>query len=361
MSDVAEEEHKCHACGAISARWSARCSECQEWSRPSAGSPTPISKNALRITPRSEPVERLRSASPIEPRAGNDPEVTGSEEKPPPTSIAVSTTDVDVSAKETRIVTGIEPLDRVLGGGLVIGSMVLLGGTPGTGKSTILMQMMAAIAQDGIGLYATGEESVTQVAIRAHRVNAARPNIKLVRETDLDNILWHARREQARVVVVDSMHTVSSSAVSGIPGSDYQVKACGQFLMRFAKDSGTCVVVISHVNKDGEISGPMNFEHAGDVTLMMTLSELGEPWRELRAIKNRFGPTIPIGMFQMADGGLLPVDQDAVPRRDDAPRDELLPVAQELLHRFLEIGGELDADLRDRIAGRLDATPRGAP
>jgi DNA repair protein RadA/Sms len=221
--------------------------------------------------------------------------------------------------------------------------------------------MLAAITRDSLGLYATGEESTAQVAMRAHRVGAALPGIKLVRETDLDGILWHARREQARIVVIDSIHTLRSSEAAGMPGSDYQIKVCGHILMEFAKDTGISVVVISHVNKDGEINGPMNLEHAGDETLMLDKNrELGEPWRELRALKNRFGSTTEVGMFEMSDTGLLPVSNGAVPERGDDNQDEILPVAQELLHRYLELGGTVDGDLRDRISGRLDLTPRGS-
>ncbi len=348
----------CQSCGWQARAWFARCCQCAAWSStakpPEARSRSSISRPALvrdSNTGRSQTTPEI-----VISRSDHDDRSIAT-----PSSTPISITDVDVSAKETRIVTGIEPLDRVLGGGFVIGSMVLLGGMPGAGKSTLLMQMMAAAAHDHFVLYATGEESVAQVAMRARRVDAAQPNIKLVRETDLDGILWHARREQASVIVVDSIHTIRSSEVSGMPGSDYQVKICGQFLMAFAKDTGCIVVVISHINKEGDISGPMNFEHAGDATLMLGQSELGEPWRELRAIKNRFGSTAEVGMFQMANEGLVPVGYDAVPdRADTASRDQMEPVAQELLHRYLELGGIVDGGLRDRIAGRLDLNPRGS-
>ncbi len=352
----------CQLCDWQAKIWFARCPRCTAWSSTTKPVNPPTSApSSHRLTPTLiRDISSQRNAT--EPRITTtaDQGVDRDRNSPPPTSTPISITDVDVSAKETRIVTGIEPLDRVLGGGFVIGSMVLLGGMPGAGKSTLLMQMMAAVARDHFVLYATGEESVTQVADRARRVRAAQPNIKLVRETDLDGIVWHARQEQARVVVVDSIHTIQSSEVSGMPGSDYQVKICGQLLMAFTKDTGVIVVVISHINGDGKISGPMNIQHTGDATLMLGQSELGEPWRELRAIKNRFGSTAEIGMFQMADEGLVPVECDAIPDHGDGDRDQLDPVAQELLHRYLELGGVIDDGLRDRVAGRLDLNPRGS-
>ncbi len=346
----------CQLCSWQAKAWFARCPRCTAWSSTTKPADVlPVTGN--RPTPIRDIATQRRA---VESKIASTAERSVDRENATPTSTPISITDVDVSAKETRIVTGIEPLDRVLGGGFVIGSMVLLGGMPGAGKSTLLMQMMAAVAHDHFVLYATGEESVTQVAMRARRVGAAQPNIKLVRETDLDGILWHARREQARVVVVDSIHTIQSSEMSGMPGSDYQVKICGQLLMAFAKDTGTIVVAISHINKDGDISGPMNIEHAGDATMMLGQSELGEPWRELRATKNRFGSTAEIGMFQMANEGLVAVGLDAVPAIGDDDRGQLDSVAQELLHRYLELGGVIDEGLRDRIAGRLDLNSRGS-
>lgn len=273
----------------------------------------------------------------------------------------MSIVDVDVSDQANRWPTGVEPLDRVLGGGgIVVGTLVILGGEPGIGKSTLLMQVAATAACGGARLYATGEESTAQVAMRAHRIGAAIPEIRIVRETELEAILWHARNESARIVVVDSVHTIHSATVDAPIGSDYQVKRCGQILMEFAKDTGTSVVLISHVNKDGAISGPKNFEHVGDVTLMFEMSELGDPWRTLRSTKNRFGSTTEVGMFEMGDRGLAACDAAAA-RESRAESDgALLPVAQELLQRYLELGGEVDAGLRDRIAGRLDLTPRGS-
>lgn len=278
---------------------------------------------------------------------------------PPPSSISVPITQVDVSERETRIVVGIDPLDLVLGGGLVVGSLVLIGGCPGAGKSTLLMQAVGAVARQGRRcLYATGEESLPQVAMRAHRVRAAHPEIRLARETDLDGILWHARQEQASIVVVDSLHTTTWSGVAGIPGSDYQIKAVASQLMAFAKGTGTTVVAISHVNGDGDINGPTATEHYVDATLMLR-GDPKDPAKQLVAIKNRFGSTLLEGWFQMTEGGMVPTEarsgQDAEGGLD---MDEIIPITQELLYRVLELGGEVDDGLRDRIGGRLDTSPR---
>lgn len=240
----------------------------------------------------------------------------------------------------------------------------LLGDFTVTHNSTLLMQMTASASCDGCRLYATGEESTAQVAMRAHRIGATLPDIQIVQETDVEAILWHAVDRKARIVVIDSIHAISSSKVSGLAGSDYQVKTCAQLLMAFAKSTGVATIAISHVNKDGDISGPRNLEHAGDVTLMFERSELGDPWRTLRAQKNRFGSELEFGMFQMLDSGLVPIHKGCEPELDPAAHgdhDQMLPIAQELLHRVLELGGVIDDGLRDRIAGRLDLVPRGAP
>jgi len=278
-----------------------------------------------------------------------------------PRSVPVPITEVDVSADHTRRRTEIEPLDRVLGGGLVIGSMILLSGEPGAGKSTLLMQMVAAVARQGVvALYASGEESDRQVAMRAHRVGAAHPGIRLVHECTLEDVLWHAEQTRAGLIVVDSIHAVTSDSIGGIPGDPHQIKACSSILMRFAKSTETTVVVIAHVNGDGEINGPKTLSHDGDVTLMLSMlgDDPNDTRRELRATKNRHGSTAEVGMFEMAEDGLASLELGALPR--GAEPDAMQPIAQELLHRYLELGGVLDAGLRDRIGGRLDASPRGS-
>lgn len=284
-----------------------------------------------------------------------------------PTSVAVRLADVEIGADEDRIVTGIEPLDRVLGGGLVVGSLVILSGQPGAGKSSILWQVLDAVTRPEARLYATGEESARQVAMTARRIGATRPQIHVVHETQIESVLWHARELRARIVVVDSIHTAQSAASRGQPGSDHQVKACCHLLRQYAKATETIMVAVSHVNKDGDVSGAMALEHLGDATLMLSLgiegTDVGPPWRELRAKKNRFGSTLEVGLLQMTDRGLVAAgpsdaaDLDEIRKASQERKDRedgLAPVVHELLRRYVELGGEIDADLASRVAGKVD-------
>src|SRR5262249_21636133 len=160
---------------------------------------------------------------------------------------------------------GIAELDRVLGGGLVAGSIVLLGGDPGVGKSTLLVQALAGLARDGRVLYATGEESVAQTAMRARRVGAATQALSIVAETDVEKVLGHARKAAPAILAVDSVQTVYAPALDSIPGSLAQVRECSSRLMQFAKTTGTPTVLVGHVTKDGAIAGPKTLEHLVDV------------------------------------------------------------------------------------------------
>jgi DNA repair protein RadA/Sms len=284
----------------------------------------------------------------------------------------VSLSDVDVSARDGRIATRIPALDRVLGGdpdtgggtGLVAGSMIVIGGGPGMGKSTLLMQLLHLVDLPGVRLYASGEESEAQVARSARRIGAADERIKVVRESCIESVLWHARELRAQILIVDSMHVMSSRESKGLPGSDHQVKATGQLLMEFTKSTGTATVAVCHVNADDGISGPRKLEHLGDVTLMLEHHDLlGEPFRALRQLKNRFGSTLPVGVLEMSERGLLSVDNESAAEIQKTKRseDDMTPIAQELAHLYIELGGQIDAGLRDRIAGRLDLSPRGNP
>lgn len=205
-----------------------------------------------------------------------------------------------------RVAAGIGELDRVLGGGLVAGSAVLLGGDPGVGKSTLLIQALAGFARDGGSvLYATGEESVGQTAMRARRVDAALASIAIVAETDVDRIVAHAEATRPAVLAVDSIQTVYTAALDSIPGSLAQVRECASRLIQFAKTTGTPTVIVGHVTKDGGLAGPKTLEHLVDVVLQ--LEGDGGPYRILRAHKNRFGSTQEIGVFEMRGGGMAEV------------------------------------------------------
>ncbi|HEY5951575.1 MAG TPA: DNA repair protein RadA, partial [Kofleriaceae bacterium] len=250
-----------------------------------------------------------------------------------------------------RTISGIGELDRVLGGGLVSGSIVLLGGDPGVGKSTLLIQALAGLAvnepaderggvrgdeagardERGVGdergvrderggvrgvtrkalthgagvLYATGEESVAQTAMRARRVGAARESISIVAETDVEKILMHAHAMKPAVLAVDSIQTVYTPLLDSIPGSLAQVRECAGRLTQYAKTTGTPTIIVGHVTKDGGLAGPKTLEHLVDVVLQ--LEGDGGPYRILRAHKNRFGSTQEIGVFEMRGAGMAEV------------------------------------------------------
>jgi DNA repair protein RadA/Sms len=272
--------YACQACGHVESKWLGRCPTCQEW---------------------NTPVEEVPSAEPPRPSAA------GVADGQAPMSIA----DVDETFAGPRRRAGISELDRVLGGGLVAGSMVLLGGDPGVGKSTLLVQALAGLARGsssnarGGVLYATGEESVAQTAMRARRVGAADGKLSLVAETDVEKILAHATTARPAVLAVDSIQTVYTPLLDSIPGSLAQVRECAGRLMQFAKTTGTPTIVVGHVTKDGGLAGPKTLEHLVDVVLQ--LEGDGGPYRILRAHKNRFGSTQEIGVFEMRGAGMAEV------------------------------------------------------
>ncbi len=268
----------CQGCGHTEAKWLGRCPACQEW-------------NTL--------IEELAHAEPARASA------TGVADGGAPVSIA----EVSDSIGGSRAGSGIAELDRVLGGGLVAGSMVLLGGDPGVGKSTLLIQALAGLSRGASTersvLYATGEESVAQTAMRARRVGAAQPAISIVAETDVERILAHAREVRPAILAVDSIQTMYTPILDSIPGSLAQVRECAARLTQFAKTTGTPTILVGHVTKDGGLAGPKTLEHLVDVVLQ--LEGDGGPYRILRAHKNRFGSTQEIGVFEMRGGGMAEV------------------------------------------------------
>ncbi len=266
----------CQACGHTESKWLGRCPACQEW-------------NSL--------VEELEHAEPPRPSAAGVADGGG------PVSIA----NVSDSLGGPRRPSGIAELDRVLGGGLVAGSMILLGGDPGVGKSTLLIQSLAGLSSgDARVLYATGEESVAQTAMRARRVGAAQESISIVAETDVEKILAHAHATKPAILAVDSIQTVYTPILDSIPGSLAQVRECAARLTQFAKTTGTPTIVVGHVTKDGGLAGPKTLEHLVDVVLQ--LEGDGGPYRILRAHKNRFGSTQEIGVFEMRGAGMAEVE-----------------------------------------------------
>jgi DNA repair protein RadA/Sms len=207
---------------------------------------------------------------------------------------------------EARILTGLDELDRVLGGGLVLGSVTLLGGDPGIGKSTMLLQAGDAVSRVTPTLYVTGEESLRQVSLRARRLGTAGDTLKLLAETAIETIIEHAQSSGARVLIIDSIQTMHDANVESSPGSATQVRETAAALVRFAKSTGVAVLIIGHVTKEGAIAGPRILEHMVDTVLYFE-SDAGSRYRMVRAVKNRFGAANEVGVFAMTEQGLKEV------------------------------------------------------
>lgn len=207
---------------------------------------------------------------------------------------------------EPRVATGMEELDRVLGGGLVLGSVTLLGGDPGIGKSTMLLQAGDALSRVMPTVYVTGEESLHQVSLRARRLGLAGDALQLLAETSVEMIIEHTRSAGARVLVIDSIQTMFAAEVESSPGSATQVRESAAALVRFAKSSGVSVLIIGHVTKEGLIAGPRILEHMVDTVLYFE-SDAGSRFRLVRAVKNRFGAANEVGVFAMTEQGLKEV------------------------------------------------------
>ncbi|MBM9594912.1 DNA repair protein RadA [Roseitranquillus sediminis] len=266
----------CTACGAVHSKWSGRCDACGEWN--SIVEEAPLSAQAHRAGlggGRGSPLHLTDLAT---------------AEAPPP-----------------RTASGLAELDRVLGGGLVPASAILVGGDPGIGKSTLLLQGAAAFANAGLkSLYVSGEEASAQVRMRAQRLGLAASPVRLAAATSLRDILTTLEAEQPDVVVIDSIQTMWSDAVESAPGSVAQVRAAAHELTSFAKRRGVSVILVGHVTKEGQIAGPRVVEHMVDTVLYFE-GERGHQFRILRAVKNRFGPADEIGVFEMTGGGLAEV------------------------------------------------------
>ncbi len=261
----------CSACGAQTPQWQGSCPACGEW-------------NVL---------EEVRA-----PRAGARTRA--------PAAAAVPVALAAAAASTERLGSGLGELDRVLGGGIVPGSVTLLGGDPGIGKSTLLLQVAAHAAAGAPVLYATGEESGAQVALRARRLGLTAAALEVLPETHLESVLERATTRRAALLIVDSIQTVESGALENAPGSVSQLKECAAQLVRFAKSSATAVFLIGHVTKDGAIAGPRVLEHLVDTVLYFE-SETASRYRIVRATKNRFGAVNELGFFAMTEGGLREV------------------------------------------------------
>jgi DNA repair protein RadA/Sms len=267
----------CSECGGETAKWAGQCPHCRAWN----------TLSEFKVT----------AAARVKGGARKD-DGTGS--KPVPI-----TTIADADQPRVRLRWG--ELNRVLGGGVVPGSVVLVGGEPGVGKSTLLMHVARQVADFGTVLYATGEESARQVRMRAARVGGVHEAILLLAETEVDAILAAAEEHRPQLVIVDSIQTVHDPALEAAAGTVSQVRECAARLLRHAKETGAALVLVGHVTKEGTLAGPRVLEHMVDTVLYLE-GERGQDHRILRATKNRFGATDEIGIFTMGEGGLAEVE-----------------------------------------------------
>jgi DNA repair protein RadA/Sms len=263
----------CQNCGHQSSKWLGKCPSCNEW---------------------NQFVEEEVMADPAMSYEGSF------NEAPLPIE------DIVADEKE-RISTGIAEMDRVLGGGIVNGSATLIGGDPGIGKSTLLLQILQNLAEQNLKvLYVSGEESAKQIKLRGKRIGAASGNLLVLVEISLENIIRHIKEASPKAVVVDSIQTVYTSGLSSAPGSVGQVRESSGKLILFAKKTGIPVFLVGHVTKDGSIAGPKVLEHMVDTVLYIE-GDSGHAYRIVRGIKNRFGPTNEVGVFEMREHGLTEV------------------------------------------------------
>lgn len=267
----------CASCGTSHSKWAGQCGDCGQW-------------NTL-----EEGVAQTSSSSA---KGGRFEGYAGQ-------STIKKMSEVGENC-EQRIPTRIGELDRVLGGGLVAGSVVLIGGAPGIGKSTILLQTVAALSAQMQALYVTGEESLQQVAMRANRLNLDADNIQLLTETCVESILNHAKIAKPQLMVIDSIQTIYTDQLQSAPGGVSQIRESAAQLVRYAKQTNTALFIVGHVTKEGTLAGPRVLEHMVDTVLYFD-GDPGERYRLVRAVKNRFGAVNELGVFAMTSEGLKPV------------------------------------------------------
>jgi len=276
--------YQCSECGWQTTKWAGRCGGCQEWGTVAE----------VRVPARERLLGQARNAAARNGRAAGPGRATAP---------AVPIADVDVASARARP-TGLGELDRVLGGGLVPGAVVLLAGEPGVGKSTLLLEAGALAASQGRVLYVSGEESAAQVRLRADRVGAVSQNLYLAAETDVGALLEHVDAVNPDLLIVDSVQTISAAGVDGTPGGVAQIREVTSALTALAKQRTLTTVLVGHVTKDGSIAGPRTLEHLVDVVLNFD-GDRHAQLRMVRALKNRFGPTDEIGCFELGEYGLV--------------------------------------------------------
>jgi len=264
--------YTCTACGGVSPKWLGKCPHCGEWNT-------------------------------LEESVAEAPAATRHRYKAGASALPVATLSEIEAAEVDRLPTGLAELDRALGGGIVEGGVVLIGGDPGIGKSTLLLQAAERLAQRIKVLYVTGEESGAQVALRARRLGLREAPVRVLAEIQLERILAAIEAEQPRFCVIDSIQTLFSEALTSAPGSVAQVRECAAHLTRAAKAAGTAIVLVGHVTKEGALAGPRVLEHMVDTVLYFE-GDTHSSFRLVRAIKNRFGAVNEIGVFAMTERGL---------------------------------------------------------
>ena len=267
---------RCAECGWRTTKWSGRCGECQAWGTVAETTRPAVIRS--RLGPAAPGV--MRTSAP-----------------------AVPITEIDPRTASARP-TGMDELDRVLGGGLVPGAVVLLAGEPGVGKSTLLLEAGALASESGPVLYVTGEESAAQVRLRADRIGAVGPSLYLAAETELSAVLEHVEAVRPQLLIVDSVQTITAPGVDGTPGGVTQIREVTAALMAVAKQQFLTTVLVGHVTKDGSIAGPRALEHLVDVVLHFD-GDRHAQLRMVRALKNRFGPTDEVGCFELGEYGLI--------------------------------------------------------
>ena len=287
----------CNECGYESSKWLGKCPSCNAWN-------TFVEEKAI--------------------------QATGSKDRKKPQGEVVKLNTV--KQKETsRVKTGVEELDRVLGGGFVNGSLTLLGGEPGIGKSTLILQICNSLSLNGKVLYVSGEESAEQIKLRADRLGIDNDNILFLSETDIDNVEITLDKEEPSFVIIDSIQTMYSEEITSAPGSVSQVREITARIMKMCKQKQITTVIIGHVTKDGNIAGPRVLEHMVDTVLYLE-GERYFTYRILRTVKNRFGSTNEIGMFEMEEKGLMEIKNPSsilISERDGNPAGSIIAVSLE--------------------------------
>jgi len=320
--------HVCDACHGETPKWQGQCPNCGEWNSLQA-----------RVAPAGRRGETASA------RRGIGLAAAGTAAQ---LNDAMQAADVGVP----RLGTGLTELDRVLGDGLVRGSVTLIGGEPGIGKSTLLLQVAQGLAGSAPVLYASGEESTTQVAMRARRLGGDYAHVQILAQTDLDDILAIAGQTRPALLIVDSIQTMSLAAVPSATGAVTQLRECTAALVRFAKSSGTAVLMVGHVTKDGAIAGPRMLEHLVDTVLYFE-RDAGSRFRRVRTAKNRFGAAHELGFFLMQENGLREVRNPSAIFLSRAP--------QPVVGSLVMVTRDGTRPLLVEVQGLVDPSRFGAP